>query len=391
MKKIAFFTIGLRRGGAERVVSNLCNTLIDDYQIYLILFNDSNIDYPIDKRVIIKKLAPLGDASNGLLKLLLIPYYALYLSQFVLKEKICILFSFLLRPNFISCIVKKVMGRRLEVIISERSNPLAQYSSESVKDKINRFLIKKLYPIADSITVNSYGSAQVLKKYYKINSCIEIIKNPITSSFFSKTIERSQKVDCFHFITVGRMDEGKNQIILLKALKELIKSNSTSRELKLSIIGDGTLRQELEEFCIENKIDKYVDFLGYQEDVEYYLKDSDCFIFSSNREGFPNVLIEAMAAKLPIISTDCSFGPREILTGKSVLPNYELDQIEVLNSGVLVPVNSVNLFIDAMKHVILNYNWFLEKIEANEVLLKDHNVNVIVDQYKSLFLENSKK
>src|SRR5690606_30358410 len=173
MKKIAFFTLGLRRGGAERVVSNLCNSLVEDYKVYLILV-DNQIDYDLDKRVVVKKLAPVGDVNNGVLKVMLLPFYAIYLWRFLSKEKINTIFSFLLRPNFISCLVKKIKGRRVDVVISERSNPLAQYSSDSISNMLNRFLIRRLYPIADSVTVNSYGSAHVLSEHYKISTRIEV-------------------------------------------------------------------------------------------------------------------------------------------------------------------------------------------------------------------------
>lgn len=381
MKKIAFFTLGLKKGGAERVVANLSNSFVREHTVFLILV-DEKIEYNIDPKVIVKKLAPIGDKNNGLLKLLLIPYYCFYLIRFLKKEKIDILFSFLLRPNFVSCLTKKFLGKKIKVVISERSNPSAQYGGGRIGDKINNYLIKTLYPIADSLTVNSFGCKWALKNDYNIENSIAVIRNPITSEFFRDAYTPIGIK--FSFITVGRIDEGKNHIIIIKAIEELVRGGL--KEISLKIIGEGPLKSKLIDYCTEKHLTSYVSFLGHQDNIDTFLKQANCFVFSSKREGFPNVILEAMAAKLPIVSTDCPFGPREILANADVLPQNNMNDIEVYSNGILVPLNNPIVFSEAMQHVMKNYSYFTEKFDIQ--VLDQYLINNIITDYKKMFFGN---
>ena len=90
-------------------------------------------------------------------------------------------------------------------------------------------------------------------------------------------------------------------------------SEKNKINFRLSIIGKGKNFKILQNFIIENKLKKKVFLCGYKKDAEQYLSHSDLFILTSKFEGLPNTLIEAQSAKLPIISSDCPSGPREIL------------------------------------------------------------------------------
>lgn len=89
--------------------------------------------------------------------------------------------------------------------------------------------------------------------------------------------------------------------------------------------------------------------LGRQSNPYKYISQADCFVFSSNYEGFPNVLLEALACGLPIISTDCMSGPREILAPNSE-PSFQIkDNIEDAEYGVLTPVDDSEKLAAAME------------------------------------------
>ena len=124
----------------------------------------------------------------------------------------------------------------------------------------------------------------------------------------------------FTFVTVGRLDNGKNHRLIIEAMKSI--------EADLWIIGDGELREELLSYIKELNLNDKVYLLGKKENPFAFLAKADCFVFTSNHEGFPNVLVEALACSLPVISTDCKSGPREILSPKSNFSFQLKDDIE---------------------------------------------------------------
>src|SRR5690606_6871861 len=168
MRKILFFTISLRKGGAERVICNLANELIKENEVYIVLLDDDT-SYSLDNRIKVEKLCSIGDVKNGVLKILLMPYYGYRLLRYVRKNNFDTIYSFLLRPNVISVLVK-LFNKHTKVVVSERSNPINQYASSNISNRINKFLLRKFYPLANKITVNSYGSLTALREYYNINS-----------------------------------------------------------------------------------------------------------------------------------------------------------------------------------------------------------------------------
>lgn len=88
--------------------------------------------------------------------------------------------------------------------------------------------------------------------------------------------------------------------------------------------------------------------LGKKENPFAFLAKADCFVFTSNHEGFPNVLVEALACSLPVISTDCKSGPREILSPKSNFSFQLKDDIELAEYGILTPINDLYKLNKAM-------------------------------------------
>ena len=110
-------------------------------------------------------------------------------------------------------------------------------------------------------------------------------------------------------INIGRLTEQKNQILILKAINQIKKEI----DVQLYILGKGINYQDLKNYIVKHKLQKIVKLIGYKKNPYPYLKQSDIFILSSNFEGSPNVLIEAMFLKNTIISTNCPTGPKEIL------------------------------------------------------------------------------
>ncbi|HIQ50620.1 MAG TPA: glycosyltransferase, partial [Nautiliaceae bacterium] len=183
------------------------------------------------------------------------------------------------------------------------------------------------------------------------------------------------KKNRFTFITIGRLESQKNHKLLINAIKNI--------NANLWIIGDGHLKKELEDMIKNLKLQDKVKLLGRQSNPYKFLAKADAFVFSSNYEGFPNVLLEALACELPIISTDCKSGPREILAPNSDFTKQTTD-IEIAEFGILVPVGDVKRMADAMKIIIEDENLRnrLRKKALNRA--KDFEVDKIIKEWEEI-------
>ena len=373
MKKIAVFLINLRGGGAERVVSYLLNEGHKEFEFHLILFN-KEIEYSLPKSENIK-IFELGKClGSKYLSILAIPYLAYKLKKYLIKNDVQTILSLLNRPNIISCYLKK-RGWKGKVIISERADSVAYYNSLYFGPLIIG-LIKKYYPYADVVTVISKGISHSLKKL-GISNC-KVIYNPIP---ISQTSYKSRPPNQpFTFINIARLEKQKNHVLLLKAFAELKNENC-----KLVILGQGRLLGSLKNLSAELGIYEKVQFTGFQSNIKSYLKNADCFVFSSDFEGLGNVLIEALNAGLPIISTDCPHGPREILAPHTDERLLIQDHIELGLYGLLTPVRNIRFLAEGMKTMMTD-EFLRDKYRklATE-RASDFDIKKISKQYFELF------
>lgn len=153
--------------------------------------------------------------------------------------------------------------------------------------------------------------------------------------------EREPEESVKRVINVGNLWEAKDQMNLLRALL-ILKSKLEEIGMRvpiLTIVGEGKLREKLFEFVERNSLEKHVEFLGYRSDISDLLKKSETFVQSSEWEGLPIVLCEALAAGLPIVATNAG-GTREI--------------IDNMVNGIIVPTKNPQALAEAMYNVITN-------------------------------------
>ncbi len=372
MKKVAVFINSLRGGGAERIVSYLLNEGYKDFEFHLILL-ENEIEYEIPTQHI--KIFQLEKRKTpGYISVLKTRSLAKKLHAYLQENKIDTLFSLLNRPNLISCRVRK-LGWQGKIIISERADTIAYYKTRVFGSLMLR-MVKKYYPLADKIIVISSGIADSLKRLGVNGS--EVIYNPVYVS--GKEIQRKErKNDRFTYINIARFDEQKNHRLLLEAFAKL--SNKKSR---LLLLGKGKLMQQMEELAIQLNIQDRVEFLGFQQNVNEWLQQSDCFIFSSDFEGFGNVIIEALNNGIPVISTDCPHGPREILApetkGKIIT-----DEIDLARYGILVPVKRADLLANAMDRMYEDRALRDNYTQLSLARVKDFDIKKISEKYFDIF------
>lgn len=160
-------------------------------------------------------------------------------------------------------------------------------------------------------------AAYAEKKFSQQKIPVQFLPNPvrlITSS--SEVSARGRRAGEFLFVCVARLCEQKGQDILLKAFKLAIESGLI--KARVVLVGDGPDRIRLEELAEVLGVRELVDFVGYVADPTEYLVEADCFVLASRWEGFGVALIEALRVGLPIVASDCDFGPRDIVTDEHI-------------------------------------------------------------------------
>lgn len=357
--KIAVFIYSLAGGGAERVVSQLVPFLEQKgIDVYLVLMSKKS-DFFFQTKNKPFYLENSNASENGILKLIKIPILAYRYHLFLKKNGINKSFSFLTRPGFIS-VVTKFFDSKRKIIISERSNSSYQYGYKNLQSKINSFLIKKLYPKADLIVANSIGNANDLIDNFQVSySRIKTVYNPINIKDIEKIepIKEFFDIEFFNLVTIGRLDKGKNHELLIRTIVGI-----TSKKIRLYIFGTGELFEDLNGLIYELNLKDSVYLMGFESNPFPYLKGADLFVFSSNHEGFPNVILEAMACNIPIVSTNCPSGPNEIF--ETDLP-YTSSENKITKYGILVPRNNASKMREAILYMMENkiyYNRCKEKL-----------------------------
>ncbi|MGY3815707.1 glycosyltransferase [Globicatella sulfidifaciens] len=335
MRKVNFFIGTLSTGGAERVVSNLSLNLNKDIKKIILMFGEkSKIDYPYEGELI---YLDKDSHSNILSKLKVV------LSRIITVQKIKRLdshattISFLEYPNLINTLTSR-SGRS---IVSVR-NHMSTKHNNGFKSKLWNSTIKYLYPKADLIIAVSEEIKRDLIDNYNVNADkIKVIYNSYDlqgiREMAKEEIEDKYSGIFNHpvIITVGRLNKQKGHWHLIRAFSKVKEAIPNA---KLVILGEGDLESYLNKLASDLNIIDDVHFLGFQKNPFKYIVRSKVFAMSSFHEGFPNALAEAMACGVPVISSDCKSGPREILA-PTEFDNENIDyQIDKKRYGILTPV-----------------------------------------------------
>jgi UDP-D-galactose:(glucosyl)LPS alpha-1,6-D-galactosyltransferase len=179
-------------------------------------------------------------------------------------------------------------------------------TAEYVKQRILNNILLKWTKHADYVFAISTGIAQKLAKYNGEEK-IKIVYNPIASSAPVKIIGKPKEGNIF--IYIGRLDDTqKNITFLFEAL-----SRFYEKQWILKVIGEGPDEQKLKDIAKKYKINNQVEFLGFQDRPYDLIDKATCLILTSRYEGFPSVLVEAIERGLPVLSSNCETGPRDIV------------------------------------------------------------------------------
>jgi glycosyltransferase involved in cell wall biosynthesis len=311
-KTVVIFIPSIEGGGVEKnlfIIANYLSKKINKIKVITTSISakkkfNRNIDYVCFSNKIFEKL-------NRKIKII----FCLYLLfKEIINTKEIVIVSF--QANIFAILLAKVFN--VEIIVRANSSPIG-WSQNILKKKIFKFFYKQ----ANKIIVNSNEFKKDFLDFFNLKTiCIynplnlkDILKQSKSKKYFIKLNKWKNK----HFVilTIGRIVEQKNQLIILKSLEELLKIKI---KIKLLIVGEGKLKKYLINYAKNKKLLNNVKFLKFQKNPYPLYKFADIFILSSKFEGLPNVLLEAQALKTPIISSKCKSGPKEILlNGKAGL------------------------------------------------------------------------
>lgn len=308
--RLAFYIPSLRGGGAERVTVNLLKGLAKmGLPIDLLLVKavgPYQIDVPASVRVIdLQSTRVLASVPR--------------LIRYLKTERPSVLVSAMVQSNIASLLARRLAGGSTKLVVVDH-NTLSRASNQSVsrKESLMPLFARRVYPWADGIVAVSSGVADDLARVTRIKrDKIHVIYNPVVRDemFVSASEEVSHPwlnvPEVPLIVAVGRLNRQKDFSTLLRAFAEVRKQ----RNARLLILGEGDERRILEALVKELAIDDCVSLPGFVANPYAYVSRAQLFVLSSQWEGLPTVLIEALALGVPIVSTDCESGPREILAG----------------------------------------------------------------------------
>jgi N-acetylgalactosamine-N,N'-diacetylbacillosaminyl-diphospho-undecaprenol 4-alpha-N-acetylgalactosaminyltransferase len=345
-KNISILILSLAGGGGEREAAILTNYFHKKYNTKLVLFNKT-IKYDLEEDVSIDMIDNMKLYKRTPLNFIKLPLLAYRYAKFCKKNNIETSLSFLPRPNWVA-VMSKWFGNKAKIILCEVSTPSQKYNKKKIGGRISLSLMKWLYPKGDLVIANSKGTALEMKEMFKVKN-VDCIYNPVELDVITekKNLEPATTLeyDLFTFIKVARFQYPKDFTTLLTAF-----ANMKNKKCQLVLLGIGEDLENATKLATGLEISDRVKFVGFDRNPFAYLSRSHCFVFSSLYEGFPNSMQEALACGLPVVSTDCTNGPREMLA-----PNIDIkkdlfaeENIYVGEAGILVPLQNPEALQKAM-------------------------------------------
>ena len=321
-RHVDFLINSLGGGGAERQVAALASTTEGSR---VIMLEDAQA-YATTAEVV--TLTDTKPTSSHLAKLFSLP---VQLIKTVSLTSDAPVISFLTRANLINVLSSFV--KRHPVIVSERQALVVDKPPKAAK-RFKLWIRGLAYQHADLVVVNSKGTADDLVTYCGIpRERTRVVYNSCEPEKIVALGREAIDVPEQFLVTSGRLNEQKGQDHLLRAFKI---ARSDYPELRLVVLGTGEREAELKELARSLGISNEVLFLGFQKNPFAIISKAKAFILPSHYEGFPNVVMEALALGVPVISADCAYGPRELLAPDTNHRTVASDS-EYAEYGILVP------------------------------------------------------
>jgi len=355
--KILFIGTNLYSGGAERVLSEIANGLyLLGHKIFVFTMEENNrIIYPLNKNITL--------FENHRRKRLNFLKAVFSIRNCVKTNNPDVIISFLHVNNILT--ILGLLGLKKKLFITEHSHPAYDILHFPWNVLRNILYMKATLLISVSNGVSDYFSFMSKSKKFVINNPLpHEIEKYSKKQFLEKSSVNS---DRHYIVAMGRLHNSKGFDILISAFSLIAEENI---EWDLIIIGEGSERKALEDLIKDLNLNNRVVLAGSIKNPFHYLRNSEIFVMSSLHEGFGNVIIEAMACGLPVVSFNCPCGPGEIIT----------DNVD----GILVETGNKFALAYTLKDLIKDTKKRRRIASAGIKRSKDFEISEIIKKWEKL-------
>jgi glycosyltransferase involved in cell wall biosynthesis len=328
-KRVVFLINSLAGGGAERVMCTLLRHSTperEEFDVTLGLLDDEPAANTAPDWVDVRQL----DGRKQIIR-------SVRAAGSLLAEvKPDIVVSFLTRSN-----MANVLNAHWPTVISERANTTAHFPAGPL-GMPQRAMVRWVYPRATRVIAVSEGVADDLRNNYGVRADrLVAIPNPVDVDAMQANAALAPKlrIEGRYILAGGRLVRSKNFDMLIRAFAK------AGDERTLVIMGEGPEREALLQTAAAFGVADRVVLPGFVQNPYPLMRAADVFVLSSNAEGFPNALVEAMAVGAPVIATNCASGPSEILAER---PRDAINAFTQAPHGIIVPPNDAEAMSAAL-------------------------------------------
>lgn len=316
-------------GGAERVLTIMANYWAKKgWAIHLLTFSDAATPpfYELDPSIIYVPLGLARESTNSLAAAWNNLWRVCRLRSAIRATRPDCVVSFIDQVNVLTLLATR--GMRIPVVVSERVYPPAHPLGTAWE-----WLRNLTYPRAGKVVG---VTARAISHFSpRIRARARVIPNPIVRPEHRSEPRPAARLPRPSILAVGRLERQKGFDLLLRAFAECAKQHPG---WTLAILGEGTLREELESTARELGLGPRVEFRGRVSNTWDYFRQADIFVLASRFEGFPMALCEAMASGVAVVATDCPSGPREVIrdgVDGLLVPNEDVPALASAMAGLM--------------------------------------------------------
>lgn len=293
--KYLFISRTLTGGGAERFVSIIASHLAKRGEdVTVLLYERSKIEYPLHEKVSVRTMPNQPISFRGKINRIS------DMTHMIKDIDPDVIIPFI-DTVVICAFLANIMLKR-KFILTVRVSPWHEGGT-----KFSKLMRRKIAKVADAIMIQNMEQAEYYPEEYREKTFV--VPNPVSEVFLGAE-DREYRRNIENIIMVGRIEKQKRFDLMIDATKQLI---SIGYNVRVSIFGMGSQEKELNEYIEKNGLTEKCKIAGRTTNIEQELRNSDLFVMTSDYEGMPNALMEAMATGIPVISSDCRTGPKTLI------------------------------------------------------------------------------
>lgn len=358
---MALFIPSLSGGGAERATATIAGGLDEAlFEPILLLERGGSHVYAVGSSVAVHSLGVTKSRRT------LGP-----LVSFLRREQPDILYSALPHLNILAALGRQFVHPKPHLVVSVHSNQERELATVR-NGAVMRLIMPWVYRSADAVVVVSSGIADELRSVVGRSEKLQRIYDPLDVARVVAMAQEDVRHPWFdgnHEVisAMGRLSPEKGFLSLVRAFATVRERRPTAR---LLIMGDGDQADEIVALAQDLGVAEQVQLLGFQQNPFAYIARSTCFVMSSSWEGFGMAIVEAMASGTAVLSTDCPYGPSEILEGGKY--------------GLLVRPGSIDDLAEGISRLLNDQDLRRDLAEHGKARAMDFDVGTVLPMYSDL-------